>query len=36
MPTIFTRAVEVVWVWIPAAALVALAWLFRRLRAHAK
>ena len=27
---------EFVWVWIPAAALVALAWLFRRLRAWAK
>jgi inner membrane protein len=27
---------EVVWVWIPAAALVALAWAYRRLRAHAK
>jgi len=27
---------EVVWVWIPAAALVALAWLFRRLRARVK
>ncbi|HWT02388.1 MAG TPA: metal-dependent hydrolase [Pyrinomonadaceae bacterium] len=27
---------EVVWVWIPAATLVALAWLFRRLRGGAK
>ncbi len=27
---------EVVWVWIPAAALVALAWLFRRLRGSVK
>lgn len=27
---------EMVWVWIPAAALVALAWLFRRLRASTK
>lgn len=27
---------EMVWVWIPAAALIALAWLFRRLRASAK
>ena len=27
---------EVVWVWVPAAALVALAWLFRRLRGGAK